>query len=99
MCFWRPLPPAGYLAMGCLASPTPPERRDCVVVARQAVVEALLSECMMLATNGNLWCIQNSFGSFEVAAPEEHHPRVRLRLGARTHVLGLPTRGARAHLA
>jgi hypothetical protein len=76
--FWRPLAPDGYVAMGCMASPSMPDRKACVVVARQAVVPALLSECMMLCTTGNLWCIQNSMGTFEVAAPDAHHPKVHL---------------------
>jgi len=57
-------------------SSDPPPRKICVVVAQQAVVEALLAECMMLCTNGNLWCIQNSAGTFEVAPPEAHQPMV-----------------------
>jgi hypothetical protein len=64
--------------MGCIASPVQPDRKACVVVAQQAAVSALLSECMMLCTNGNLWCIQNSMGTFEVAAPETHLPKVML---------------------
>jgi hypothetical protein len=75
--FWRPVPPKGYVPMGCIASTAQPDRKSCVVVARQAVVTALLSECMMQCTNGNLWCIQNSMGTFEVAAPDAHHPKVR----------------------
>jgi hypothetical protein len=55
----------------------PPPRRSCVVVARQVAVEALLAECMLLCTNGNLWCIQNSAGTFEVAPPDAHKPQVR----------------------
>lgn len=99
---WRPVPPAGYVAMGCVASvstgsaagaavgpagvppqpsagtqgPVPPSRKACVVVAKQVAVEALLAECMMLCTNGNLWCIQNSCGTFEVAPPDAHQPQV-----------------------
>jgi hypothetical protein len=57
----------------------PPSRKSCVVVARQAAVEALLAECMLLCTNGNLWCIQNSCGTFEVAPPDAHKPQVRRR--------------------
>lgn len=93
--FWRPIPPPGYVAMGCVASlatgragspssvrrqsssgAVPPSRKACVVVARQVAVEALLAECMMLCTNGNLWCIQNSAGTFEVAPQEAHQPQV-----------------------
>jgi hypothetical protein len=55
----------------------PPPRKSCVVVARQVAVEALLAECMLLCTNGNLWCIQNSAGTFEVAPPDAHRPQVR----------------------
>lgn len=83
---WRPVPPPGYVSMGCLASinnsssssssAVPPARKTCVVVAQQVVVEALLAECMLLCTNGNLWCIQNSCGSFEVAPPDTHQPLV-----------------------
>jgi len=75
--FWRPVPPAGYVSMGCIASTSMPDRKQCAVVARQVVVTALLSECMMLCTNGNLWCIQNSMGTFEVAAPDTLQPKVR----------------------
>lgn len=74
--FWRPVAPTGYVPLGCVASSCQPDRKACVVVARQAVVPALLSECLMLCTNGNLWCIQNSMGTFEVAAPDTHHPKV-----------------------
>lgn len=96
--FWRPVPPTGYVALGCIASPAisaprpvspdapdqrssaavPPSRKACVVVAKQVVTEALLAECMMLCTNGNLWCIQNSAGTFEVAPPDSHQPQVGL---------------------
>lgn len=76
MSFWRPVAPTGYVPLGCIASSCQPDRKACVVVARQAVVPALLSECLMLCTNGNLWCIQNSMGTFEVAAPDTHHPKV-----------------------
>jgi hypothetical protein len=72
--------------MGCIASAGQPDRKACVVVARQAVVPALLSECLMLCTNGNLWCIQNSMGTFEVAAPDTHHPKVGM-----THAKSLLT--------
>lgn len=91
---WRPLPPPGYVALGCVASlaaagggrasapgeasgPVPPPLKSCVVVARQVAVEALLAECMLLCTAGNLWCIQNSAGTFEVAPPDAHKPQVR----------------------
>jgi hypothetical protein len=57
--------------------PVPPPLKSCVVVARQVAVEALLAECMLLCTNGNLWCIQNSAGTFEVAPPDAHKPQVR----------------------
>jgi vacuolar protein sorting-associated protein 13A/C len=77
MSLWRPVPPPGYVPMGCIASTSMPERKACVVVVRQAVVPALLSECMMLCTNGNLWCVQNSAGTFEVAPPDTHQPQVR----------------------
>jgi vacuolar protein sorting-associated protein 13A/C len=103
---WRPIPPKGYVAMGCIAtmcntspSPTtiigpatpggkdtsrgdsgssrdlqPPNVKEVVVVAQQVVVEATLGECMLLAANGNLWCIQNSVATFEVAPAEGHRP-------------------------
>jgi hypothetical protein len=91
---WRPIPPPGYVPMGCIAtlntihssstasisgSSEPPPRKICVVVAQQVVVEALLAECMMLCTTGNLWCVQNSAGTFEVAPPEAHQPVVSQR--------------------
>jgi len=33
----------------------------------------------MLCTTGNLWCVQNSAGTFEVAPPEAHRPVVSQR--------------------
>ena len=79
---WRPMPPPGYVALGCLAVPSegdaePPPRQACVVLAMQVAVDALLAECMLLSTCGNLWCVQNSCGTFEVAPPDSHRPQVR----------------------
>lgn len=95
---WRPTPPPGYVALGCVAvvaptsgaglgggagpapgagdAPAPP-LRAVVVVHERAVVEALLAECMLLNANGNLWCVQNSVGTFEVAPADAHQPQVR----------------------
>lgn len=88
---WRPVPPAGYVAMGCVGTqlaepgldtttPTdvaqPPPLKSVVVVHQRAAVEALLSECMLLCTHGNLWCVQNSVGTFEVSSAESHQPEV-----------------------
>ena len=52
----------------------PPNVKEVVVVAQEVVVEATLGECMLLAANGNLWCVQNSVATFEVAPAEGHRP-------------------------
>lgn len=76
---WRPVPPPGYVAMGCISSmtTTPPVTKAVVVVHQEAVVEALLQECMLLSPGGNWWCCQNNVGSFEVSPPDAHEPQVR----------------------
>ncbi|KIY91741.1 hypothetical protein MNEG_16223, partial [Monoraphidium neglectum] len=59
---WRPVPPPGYVALGCVAAPgaAPPPLKAAVVAHRLAVVEAPLGECALLCANGNLWSVANS---------------------------------------
>ena len=97
---WYPVPPAGYVALGCVATlgggggggggesgggaaaaaGEPPPLKSVVVVHERAVVEALLSECMLLCANGNLWCVQNALGTFHVSAGDGHQPQASRRL-------------------
>ncbi len=79
LALWRPVPPPGYVALGCVAgarsAPPPPGLVGCVAAA--AVVDSRLGECLLLAERGNLWAVQNAGATFEVSPPEAHLPVVR----------------------
>lgn len=75
---WRPVPPSNYVPMGCVATAgtQKPDLKSVVCVHEQAIVEASLAECMLVAGEGNLWSMQNDVGTFEVSAPDTHLPEV-----------------------
>eukprot|EP00798_Chlamydomonas_sp_ICE-L_P025166 gene25166-10797_t len=78
---WRPTPPAGYVAMGCVAtaSPdTPPSTKLVGCLHKRCVVEARVGDCLLLSSDGNLWCVQNSCSTLQVSAPEVHLPEVAM---------------------
>lgn len=81
---WRPLPPPGYVALGCVAGrrtvPPPPAVVGCV--AARAVVDARLGECLLLAERGDLWAVQNTAATFDVSPPGAHLPAVGKREGS-----------------
>lgn len=79
---WRPVPPPGYVALGCVAgaADAPPPLSLVGCVARGSVVEARLAECLLLTEGGNLWRVQNAGGTFEVSPRDQHLPQVRTGL-------------------
>ncbi|GIL84681.1 hypothetical protein Vretifemale_13310, partial [Volvox reticuliferus] len=80
LALWRPLPPPGYVAFGCVAGSreVPPPLAVVGCVAAHACVEARLGECLQLAEQGALWAVQNAGGTFEVSPPGQHLPAVHL---------------------
>ncbi len=81
---WRPQPQPGYRSMGCLATTdgSPPGPKAVVCVHERAVVQAQLGECLLCASTGSLWAVQNDVGAFEASAPGSHLPEVGCLLEA-----------------
>ena len=52
---WRPNPPEGYLALGCLATPSsdPPGQTAMVCIHKTLGVEAPLGQCLMVKPQEN----------------------------------------------
>jgi vacuolar protein sorting-associated protein 13A/C len=81
---WRPVPPPGYVSLGCVATsaspdmpaPLPPPLRAVGCVHERCVVETRLGECLLLCANGNLWEVQNAACTFDVSPAEGHLPEV-----------------------
>ncbi|GFR52308.1 hypothetical protein Agub_g14845, partial [Astrephomene gubernaculifera] len=86
---WRPVPPPGYVALGCLAGegigggeggstavvPPPPPLSAVGCVAERACVEGRLGECLPAGEGDvRLWGLQNEGATFEVATAGTHLP-------------------------
>ncbi|GLI59136.1 hypothetical protein VaNZ11_000961, partial [Volvox africanus] len=80
LAIWRPLPPPGYVALGCVAGSREAAPPLAVVgcVAVRACVEARLGECLLLAEQGTLWAVQNAGATFEVSPAGQRLPAVHL---------------------
>lgn len=77
LALWRPVPPPGYVAMGCVASPgplEPPPGRLVACVHERALVAATLGQCMLLCAAGNLWAVGNCASSLVCGTPDGHLP-------------------------
>lgn len=82
LALWWPQAPAGYVAMGCVASSgtdEPPPTKLVVCVAEHVVVEARVGPCMLLCAAGNLWGVSSCASTFVVAPPDSHLPITPLR--------------------
>jgi hypothetical protein len=91
---WRPQPQPGYRPLGCLATTddAPPGAKAVVCVHEHAVVEAQLGECLLCASSGSLWAVQNDVGTFEASVPGSHLPEVGCLRGAErlSHARAVP---------
>jgi len=70
MALWAPIPPPGYVALGCCATSgadNPPPLVGLVAcVAACACVEARPSECLLLSAAGHIWAVANACASLAV---------------------------------
>ena len=81
---WRPEPPKGYVALGCLATPedTPPSLTDVGCVHSAVCVESHLGQCLPLQASGasgasgaeaglSVWCVDNVAATWQTSPPSQ----------------------------
>ncbi len=74
---WRPVPPPGYVALGCVATSSPhepPPLQHQACVRQEALVDARPGQCMVLCALGNLWSVANCGATLVVASHDAHAP-------------------------
>ena len=78
LCLWRPEPPPGYVALGCLATTEDkePSLTDVGCVHKAVCVESHLGQCLPLRAGAGagglaVWCVDNVAATWQTSPPSQ----------------------------
>eukprot|EP00210_Caulerpa_lentillifera_P006209 g5933.t1 len=78
---WKPVPPRGYVALGCLARKharsgerLPPSETACVCVHEEVVVETVTGSCLWTDSKNSIWSLLNAAHSFTISSTTDSMP-------------------------